>query len=84
MARGWESKSVEAQMDLAADSKAGQHEKQSDRESRLKRNSLLLSRARVLQQIAECRNPRYKELLVKSLEHLDEKLQEMDAAAGGS
>jgi hypothetical protein len=81
MARGWESKSVEAQMELAANDKPAQALKTADRESKLKRDSILLSRARVLHEIAECRNQRYKELLVKSLEHLDEKLRELEAGS---
>jgi hypothetical protein len=79
MARGWESKSVEAQVEERLELAADRELRKEQRESRSKRDSLDLSRARVLQEIAECRNPRYKELLVKSLEHLDEKLSEFQA-----
>lgn len=77
MARGWESKSVESQMEAAEDRlqrsnalalSAAQHSLQRERES------LELSRTRVVQDIASAGNPKYRALLEQSLRFLDEKL----------
>ncbi len=45
------------------------------------RESLQLSRTRVLQDLAATNNPRYRELLDRSLKFLDEKLAAMDRAS---
>ncbi len=78
MARGWESKSVEAQMELASERRSKRAPDAAQRELARQRESLLISRTRVMAEIAECRNPRYKELLTRSLEHLDEQLRALD------
>jgi hypothetical protein len=81
MARGWESKSVESQMESAKDgagtgagrsSAAGDGAKKAQRE----RQSLLLSRAYVLRQIECSTNERYTESLRQALSDLDRKLAE--------
>jgi hypothetical protein len=77
MARGWESKSIEAQIELASERDPRPVTGAAEREIIKRRESLLLSRTRVLVDIAECRNPRYKELLTKSLEHLDQQLADL-------
>ena len=46
------------------------------------RESLELSRTRVLQDIASAVNPRYREVLERSLGFLDEKLKALAAAKG--
>jgi len=81
MARGWESKSVEAQIESAdagdnARRKTGLTATQI--EMLRKKESLLLSRARVLRELNESRNPRYKKLLTDALADLDKKLSELD------
>jgi hypothetical protein len=78
MARGWESKSVEEQIELAAEKAASlkTESKVNEEEAARKREieSLQLSRTRVLQDIASASNPRYRDQLQKSLDFLDEKL----------
>jgi hypothetical protein len=83
MARGWESKSVESQMESAKDvagagtgapraSAASDGAKKAQRE----RQSLLLSRAYVLRQIESSTNEHYTESLRQALTDLDRKLAE--------
>ena len=75
MARGWESKSIESQIEAAEARRAGTGPVVSAEE--LKRNSLLLSRTRILREIAAARHPRHRETLEASLKFLDEKLAEL-------
>lgn len=77
MARGWESKSVESQIDQAAEDKtSNSNASLSDNEKKAKREReiLLLARARVLQQIEASSNERYTESRRQALKELDEKL----------
>jgi hypothetical protein len=79
MARGWESKSVEAQIDMA---QAHHHrsavlENTPDPETLeliRQKESILLSRTRVLRELNTAQNPRYKAVLTKALADLDAKL----------
>jgi hypothetical protein len=90
MARGWESKSVESQIESreASDGSRGSHKLTSEQAERLRlRESLLLSRTRVLRDLKEARNPRYQQMLRESLAYLDAKLADLEkpeAAAGQS
>jgi hypothetical protein len=80
MARGWESKAVEAQMESASDSDS-KHKKRltpAEVEATRKRDSLLLSRTRILQELQQSRNPRYQKILTDALAGLDEKLAALD------
>ena len=73
MARGWESKSVEAQIEEAA-SETSQSEhffSVAERQTKQKKNDLQLSRKRVLQQLQSSANERYSELLRRTLADLD-------------
>jgi molecular chaperone GrpE (heat shock protein) len=78
MARGWESKAVESQIESR---EASQSSKRKERLTphqleRLRiRESLQLSRTRVLHDIEEARNPRYQQVLRESLAFLDAKLE---------
>jgi hypothetical protein len=78
MARGWESKSVEAQIDMAEQHVRGAalQKPQDARKLNLVRQkeSLLLSRTRVLHELDSAQNPRYKAVLTKALADLDAKL----------
>ena len=82
MARGWESKSVESQIEAAEEraSLANRSALAVD-EIRLQREreGLELSRTRVLQDLASAHNPKYREMLQRSLEFLDEKLKAIDS-----
>ena len=81
MARGWESKSVEAQIEIASERDARTATDAAGREMARRRESLLLDRTRVLREISECRNPRYMEQLKHSLKHLDEQIAQLELAS---
>ena len=79
MARGWESKSVEAQQAEASDKSAKPHPPMSADEAARSREkeSLRLSRQRVLQQLEVSQNPRHRKQLEDSLADLDQKLKKL-------
>jgi molecular chaperone GrpE (heat shock protein) len=82
MARGWESKAVESQIEAAASriEQSRFNQVQAAEISRQReRESLELSRTRVLQDLEKAANPRYQEILKQSLMFLDEKLAALDA-----
>lgn len=76
MARGWESKSVEAQQAEASEESAKLPPPMSPEEATRfrEREGLRLARQRVLQQLEASTNPRHRKLLQDSLADLDEKL----------
>lgn len=77
MARGWESKDVESQVDAAEERArtAKQHKLSAEEAARQReRESLELSRKRVLHDIETAQNPGYRTTLQAALKHLDEKL----------
>jgi hypothetical protein len=80
MARGWESKSVEAQMENANDSQpsgAKQPLTDDERKKQRERDGLKLARAYVLHQIESSANERYIETLRKALHELEQKLAQL-------
>jgi hypothetical protein len=77
MARGWESKSVEAQIDMAEASPRAVRKKTIAPEKLeliRKKESILLSRTRVMHELESAQNPRYRAVLSKALADLDAKL----------
>jgi len=85
MARGWESKSVETQIDMAESrlSSVKSHPKAinpQQLEVVRKRETLLLSRIRVKRELDSARNPRYKGILNKALADLDAQLAKCASA----
>lgn len=76
MARGWESKSVEAQQAEAQDDKPKSRAKLSPSEAARARQkeNLYLSRQQILQQLQATQNPRHRELLRRALDDLEQKL----------
>jgi hypothetical protein len=83
MARGWESKAVESQIEAAATRNEQSRVNQlqaAEISLQRERESLELSRTRVLQDLAKAENPRYKEQLERSLMFLDEKLAALKGA----
>ncbi|HET8668157.1 MAG TPA: hypothetical protein VFM10_09270 [Terriglobales bacterium] len=77
MARGWESKSVEAQVEDAASAKQAERKdilsaEEADR--RRQRELLAMSRRRTEQLLAAATDQRYRQLLERELLALDEKL----------
>lgn len=77
VARGWESKSVEAQLAEATEKSSKRRAPLSTEEAARwrEKESLRLSRQRVLQQLAAAQNPRHRKLLEDTLADLDEKLK---------
>ena len=80
MARGWESKSVEAQMENAKEGAApGLNASLTDGEKKVRheRDSLKLSRAYIVHQIEASTNERYTRSLQQALNEIDEKLAKL-------
>ena len=82
MARGWESKSVEAQQSEANEKPAVSRPKlTAEAAARLRElEALRLSRQRVLQQLERAANPRHRLLLENELADLDQKLAAMTSS----
>jgi hypothetical protein len=81
MARGWESKSIESQVEAAEARRESRGRPQvtaAEAEKVRRRESLLLSRTRVLHDLQGTLNERYRETLSAALKHLDEKLAELE------
>ena len=89
MARGWESKSIESQIESAESRKNLKHQpiqSAADIAAIREREGLELSRTRVLHQMEACENPRYRLILNKALADLDTRLAKFQlrrAAHGG-
>jgi hypothetical protein len=79
MARGWESKSVEAQQAEASESSSPKGPRLSaEQKGKLqKRQGLLLDRRRVLQQLEGAGNERYRTMLEDALADLDRKIADL-------
>jgi hypothetical protein len=78
MARGWESKSVEAQIDMAESRRTRVRPKAPNSPETLeairKKETILLSRTRVVRELGAAQNPRYQAVLKKALADLDAQL----------
>jgi hypothetical protein len=80
MAKGWESKSVEAQMETANDAQPSAPKQpltDGEKKTQRERDSLKLSRAYVQQQIESSTNERYTESLRKALDEIEQKLAKL-------
>jgi hypothetical protein len=80
MARGWESKSVESQIESARSERPASPQTDSESlspEERRRRETLLLARARLLEQIQASTNPRYTEMMERALLDLDKLLAQL-------
>ena len=79
MARGWESKAVEAQVEAANEEPVQAKPRLSTEqiESRRRRANLLLARAQVLQQLEASSNPRHRSMLESALADLDTELGQL-------
>jgi hypothetical protein len=81
MARGWESKSVESQIESAKDGNASGFQPQStesQKKVQRERQGLLLSRTYVLRQIESSSNERYTQSLRQALNEIDQKIAKLD------
>ncbi len=79
MARGWESKSIEAQIESADAHRGIRKARLSPEEldKQQKRESLLLHRTRVLHDLAKCTEDRYRKTLSDGLTYLEAQLAEL-------
>ena len=77
MARGWESKSVEDQIDMSEPRRAvpaGVLQDPEQLAATRKKEGILLSRTRVVHDLESAQNPRYRAVLNKALADLDAQL----------
>jgi len=81
MARGWESKSIEAQQADALAEPQRSRSKLTPEQARLRRKieGLSLSRLRVLQQLEASRDPRHTQMLQQALADLDRRLYDLQS-----
>ncbi len=80
MAKGWESKSVESQIESSESEKPKLSLDQRAAELLRKQkelDDLQLSRIRILREIEGARNPRHRESLTAALQFLDEKIAKL-------
>ncbi len=81
MARGWESKAVEQQMEMTESKETESDRPQIDPEQQQRqreRESLELSRSRVQQELSAATHPRYRTSLEAALGYLEEKIANFD------
>ena len=80
MARGWESKSVEAQQDETRQQSSKARTRLSPEEAARsrERENLRLSRQRVIQQIEASPNLRHRKILEDALAELDQRLSQFE------
>jgi hypothetical protein len=80
MARGWESKDVESQVQdrktVAENSGRGQKTDEQVRKD-TERNGLELSRTRIMNDLNSATNPHHRKSLEAALAHLDKKIAEL-------
>lgn len=79
MARGWESKAVEDQIEEKA-RKQTTHETKTAEELELDRRlaSLNLSRSRLLQQLETARTPAHRQMLQNGLKAIEQEIEELN------
>jgi hypothetical protein len=80
MARGWESKDVESQMEATGTAKAKADKKEKTPEDRARdhqRRGLELSRTRIMNDLQSATNPNHRKSLEAALAHLEQKISEL-------
>ena len=76
MARGWESKNIESQMEEARQPQEKRREMTPDERARVQEiEALRLSRRRVLQELERATAERHRAMLEKALDDLDQKIK---------
>jgi hypothetical protein len=81
MARGWESKSVEGQIESFENEQSAEAKRRltPDQAEKLRmKGGLKLARAKVLRDLESAENPRYRDMLNAALADLDAKLSKLD------
>jgi hypothetical protein len=81
MARGWESKSVESQIETDVRADRGEALTPEERERRRQRESLEMSRRRVLQEMETTRSEVRRASLAQALAFLEEEIGKVDGEA---
>jgi hypothetical protein len=81
MARGWESKSIEAQQEEVARQAHSPLPTTEELERRSRRRTIELTRARAANDLARATAPAHRRMLEQALEALDEQLAAEDQAA---
>jgi hypothetical protein len=84
MARGWDSKSVEQQIQSARE-RSGEHKIRLTTEQleiERKKDAVLLQRTRMMKQIETCTDDRYRKTLETGLAFLDSQLTDLDKEMG--
>jgi len=79
MARGWESKSVEAQQaeTFSEASSTRANLTKEERSQRQQKEGLMLARSRVSQQLESTQDPRYRKMLMGALADLDAQIAKL-------
>ncbi|MGB7496379.1 MAG: hypothetical protein WBR26_16055 [Candidatus Acidiferrum sp.] len=80
MARGWESKDVQSQVEdrkTVADNSGNTHKSAEDVRRDIERRGLVLSRKRVANDLENATHPNHRKSLEAALEHLDKKIAEL-------
>jgi hypothetical protein len=80
MARGWESKSVEAQQEDAAKGQSSTKPRLSREEANFSRDaeSLRLTLKRIVEQLQNAQNPRHRQMLEQARLDLQQKMEELE------
>jgi hypothetical protein len=80
MARGWESKAVEAQQAEASEKGSTSRPKLTPQQAARQRqiDGLILSRQRVRQQLADAHEPRHRQMLAAALADLEQRLRDLE------
>jgi hypothetical protein len=84
MARGWDSKDIESQMEDAREARRDPAPQPSREELQRLREleSFQLQRSRILGDLQSSANPKYREILERSLAFLDEKIAMLEKGNG--
>jgi hypothetical protein len=83
MARGWESKSVEAQQEAADRTrKAGPSISRAEAERRASRETLILARTRARQDLDHARAAAHRAMLEATIAEIDRQIADLDARSG--
>jgi hypothetical protein len=83
MARGWESKAIEEQLAASEAEREARAEPTltaEEMDRRARKNSLELSRSRILKDLEAARNENYRALLERTLAHLEAELATFESA----
>ena len=86
MARGWESKAVADQIEEGNQPDVSSRANATAEERHLKERleSLRLSRSRILEQLDRATQPAYREMLRKSLQALEQEIEQANARKAGT